>query len=187
MENSPYILGCSLGRWELRVHGCCATCARAGRWAEREQERGKGSISIPSVSCLLREGFSVDGSTLCISSRENSAPAWHWLTLSSFLQFPGAVGALQKCSPSALNHSLMALQAEFSAWTQKEFSLSRVCPLNDLAATCSYFQALHPRNRAPTRGVLTMPITQKSCLAPYDLDLLERLSVSPLSHAPRPW
>lgn len=43
---------------------------------------------------------------------------WHWLNLGSFLHsFQEQLVVLQKCSPSVLNHSLMALQAELSAWT----------------------------------------------------------------------
>lgn len=126
MENSPCISSHSLQRWELRVQRSWATCARAASEAQREQERGKGTISIPSVSCLLREGVSVDGSTLCIIPRQNPAPAWHWLILGSFLHsFQEQLVALQKCFPSGLNHSLVGLQEELSAWTLKGFSLSR--------------------------------------------------------------
>lgn len=155
-------LGHNLGRWDLGVQaqkpGLALPVLEQGSWG-----RGKGSISIPCVSCLLREGFSVDGSTLCIAPRQNRAPAQHRLALGSFPRSSQEQSvALQRCSLLLRIGPPRALEAELSAQTPKGLSLPWLGALNDLAATSSYFQALRQWNEAPTLGALTMQIVQKN-------------------------
>lgn len=116
MESSSYISGHSLERWELRGSRVLCLLEQADKQkGSRRQERG---ASPPAASAASSEK---DFVWMAVPSALCQDRIWHWLTLGSFLHsFQEQLVALQKCSPSVLNHSLMALQAELSAWTLRD-------------------------------------------------------------------
>lgn len=190
MESGLSTLGHNLGRWDLGVQaqkpGLALPVLEQGSWG-----RGKGSISILGVSCLLREVFSVDGSMLCIAPRQNRAPAQHGLSLGSFPRSSQEQSvALQRCSCC-------------SELFPKGFGGRALCTDTEGTLSALARRSKWPRcNKQLFSGVATLKwSTYSRCShnancteelfmtgrALSDLDPLQSLLVSSFSHAPRPW